>query len=130
MRSRIKDEKFLKLIKNRLNYELVIKTTGERVTPETGVPQGGVDSPYLWNIYMFELDNFIHTKLTSLVDNINKKYGGKRVFNKLYNSNRATVKKLKRKMHTVKNILNKSPNLDTRKELFELIKKVRLKQHQ
>ena len=129
MRSRIKDEKFLKLIKNRLNYELVIKATGERVTPETGVPQGGVDSPYLWNIYMFELDNFVHTKLSSLIDNINKKYGGKRIFSKLYNSNRATVKKIKRKMNAVKKILKQTPNLDSRKELFELIKKVRLQQH-
>lgn len=61
MSKRIQDRKFLKLMEDRLNYEYVEIVDGKEIrhTPEIGIPQGGIDSPYLFNIYMNELDEYI-----------------------------------------------------------------------
>ena len=41
-----------------------------------GIPQGGIDSPYLWNIYMLEFDNFVETELKAWFEKLNKKVRG------------------------------------------------------
>jgi retron-type reverse transcriptase len=145
---RIKDKKFLELISSRLKYEFVMKDTGERVTPEDGIPQGGIDAPYLWNIYMLEFDNFVHTKLQDYVDELNGKYADpvgesevdqaiphKRQSNKIFTSNRAFGKKLLRSVKSLKSALVRlSPNselaISKRAELFSMIRQVRLNNHQ
>jgi hypothetical protein len=73
------DKKFLKLVNTRLEYSFVEKATNERFKPvgsfaKDGIPQGGIDSPLLWNIYMHEFDKFIHTDIfpQDLVDKYNK----------------------------------------------------------
>jgi retron-type reverse transcriptase len=50
----IADRKFLKLIRERLDYDYVEQTNEgwKRYKPKLGIPQGGIDSPYLFNIYM------------------------------------------------------------------------------
>lgn len=56
---RIKDKKFLKFIKSRLNLKVYDTKTQKHEITNVGIPQGGIDSPYLWNIYLLEMDTFI-----------------------------------------------------------------------
>lgn len=132
----IKDKKFLKLIESRLNYSFVEKETKERISPVDGIPQGGIDSPLLWNIYMHELDKFIHTDIQNLVEKFNKSVDNKRVYNKSYLSARSFTRKMIRYKVKAQKVLQELPfdknNLkvkESRKNLFEIIKKVRLSNH-
>ena len=133
----IHDRKFLKLIRDRLDYSFVEKETEERFTPIDGIPQGGIDSPLLWNIYMHQFDTFIHTKIQDLVDKFNKKVYNKRVYNKSFLSSRSSTRKVLRhkvqeslkKLPFEKNEKNNPEVIQSRKSLFALIKKVRLSNH-
>lgn len=75
--SRIKDRKFINLIRNRLNYKFTTGTGADfqRIHDAEGTPQGGVESPFLWNIYMYSFDEYIHTGLQGYIDTLNKKHG-------------------------------------------------------
>lgn len=73
---RIKDRKVLKLIENRLDYQFFDQETQSYVEEGKGIPQGGIDSPYLWNIYMNEFDNHIQAHVTNRLESINKKIRG------------------------------------------------------
>lgn len=137
LEKRIRDNKFIKLILDRLNYDFVDTKTKQRLRPSIGIPQGGIDSPYLFNIYMYELDEFVHNELQGIIDNLNSKIKVKRKFSKLYTSNRAKKKKLIRQKVSVSKQLQRLP-LDknnslvqlTRKNLFNILKNIRLNEHQ
>jgi retron-type reverse transcriptase len=66
---KIEDKKFLMFMKKRLNYDYV--DNNRRLKPVQGIPQGGIDSPYLFNIYLLDFDKFVHTKLVSYLDTLN-----------------------------------------------------------
>lgn len=145
---KIKDRKFLKLIKDRLDYDFVEKTeTGEkRFSPPQGIPQGGIDSPYLFNIYMKELDDFIHTDIQQFIDEQNNTLKKNPKTNKpvrrvKYAQNVATntQKKLAKQRKVIKQIIQDN-RLDTsdkakkiieesRIELYNNIKETRLTRH-
>ena len=61
LRLRIRDRKFLKLIHTGLKSGLL--DNGLQVESYNGVPQGGICSPILFNIYMHEFDKFIVNKI-------------------------------------------------------------------
>ena len=61
LRLRIRDRKFLKLIYTGLKTGLL--DNGLQVESYNGVPQGGICSPILFNIYMHEFDKFIINKI-------------------------------------------------------------------
>jgi len=55
---RIRDKKFLKLIKDMLKSGIMDQ--GRFKHSLNGTPQGGIVSPLLFNIYMFEFDNYVY----------------------------------------------------------------------
>lgn len=133
---KICDKKFLNIIKNRLQYEYLEKETNKRFTPDLGIPQGGIDSPYLFNIYLSEFDEFIHNVITEKLDTLNNKLNGTRKFNKNFNSVKAEKKKLIRRLNRIKTNLKKLPQEKENKKvknkknfLYLTIKKIRLNEH-
>jgi retron-type reverse transcriptase len=108
LEKKITDKKFLQLIKDRLEYVYVErKENGKpiRTQPEKGIPQGGIDSPYLFNIYMHELDKYVHKEIQDYVESINKKID-KRYFNRNHTPNlKGQILSNQRK---IKNELNKA----------------------
>jgi len=75
LQKRIKDRKFIDLIKKRLDYEFFDTVKNKHVVEPLGVPQGGIDSPYLWNIYMANFDEFVLSKTKEIFDKLNNKHG-------------------------------------------------------
>lgn len=138
---KITDRKFLNLIKERLNYDYVEIIDGKKVRsrPALGIPQGGIDSPYLFNIYMNEFDKYVHNSIQSYLDSLNKTRSildpnkkvmrFKRCYNKNYNINMALLQKNIRRQKKLKTQLKGSTELgevkDLRIKLFDTIKKKR-----
>jgi hypothetical protein len=115
---KIKDRKFLELIRERLNYEYEYKDKETSVwnTPEKGIPQGGIDSPYLFNIYMHELDKYVHKDIQDYINVLNEKLeksGVKRkinpIFSKLDLLQEKKIRELAKQKRALKN------NNDTKK---------------
>ena len=136
LEKRIQDKSFIKFIEERLNYDYVEKETNQRSRPESGIPQGGIDSPYLFNIYMNEMDEYVLTEIQTTVEKLNTPIEVERKFSKMYTSNRARKKKLLRALNKTKKNLTKLPtkkSLDkvttNRANLFKLIKDIRLNEH-
>lgn len=135
LQKRISDRKFINFLQNRLNYDYVEKETKKRFRPEKGIPQGGIDSPYLFNIYMNELDEFVHTDLQTWVDSLNS-HVTKRKLNHAWNSNRAKKKKLLRLLAKAKSELatlprdkNNAAVQKGRRIVHHLLKQIRLVEH-
>lgn len=106
LRKKIKDEKFLKLIKGGLKCGVIF--LNYRQDSELGTTQGSVVSPLLYNIYFHEFDIFIKTEFKQMVEKINEEEERKdRPINKLYNSysKKKTTLKLKEKLTTYKKLL-------------------------
>ena len=70
LRKKISDNKFLKLLYQGFKAGILIK--GTLTDSITGVPQGGIASPILFNIYMHEFDEYIHTNLQEHINNYNE----------------------------------------------------------
>lgn len=58
LQKKITDRKFMKLIEHKLNYTFAEKKENGKIVQKQ--PEKGIDSAYLFNIYMHELDKFIH----------------------------------------------------------------------
>jgi nicotine oxidoreductase len=73
LQKRISDKKFIELIIDACTagvYDELQKTTHCSLL---GVPQGGIVSPLLWNIYMHEFDKYIKNDLQETINTINKR---------------------------------------------------------
>jgi len=112
---RIKDRKYLELIKKRLNYTFLDIESGKYETPKEGVQQGGIDSPYLYNIYLSKFDEWLNNYLTNLMNKLNKKVNKnvQRIPGRLRNSikkKRTKLIKIELKKETVQNNKNEKYN--------------------
>jgi len=132
---KITDRKFLRLIRDRLDYDFVEKSpTGDlRFRPALGIPQGGIDSPYLFNIYMKELDDFIFTQVQDYVNLLNSKISDTRKFKWLYSHYMSLRQKTARAIKKFKKELS-SANLPAKvfqlkSSLFNAIREARLLKH-
>lgn len=133
---KITDRKFLKLIQDRLDYDYVERTEDglKRSRPPGGIPQGGIDSPYLFNIYMKELDDFVHTEVQNYVNGLNERLQVARSYKKLHNSLKGQRQKTARTMKKVKAQLRTAESKEEvntlKKELYRVIKENRTIRHQ
>lgn len=139
LEERIIDKKLLKLIKQRLHLRLFDMEKKNYEQTLIGIPQGGSDSPYLWNIYLLGLDQFVTTDIQQYIDQLNEKrlsskgYGqaGKIAKeNPIYKPYNQLSKKLMavgKQIKEVKSILkNKTDNKNDLKIIFNKIEEKRL----
>ena len=112
LRKKIHDEKFILLIKQGCYSGLL--DFGEYKDTLLGVPQGGIASPILFNIYMHEFDLFINYKLNAHINKYNlfmNRISSPTKHSKLYNS--SEYKKLNyylsKKIKEIKTIKNNKP---------------------
>lgn len=61
----------MNLIETRLEYQYFDSEKNQYIEDKKGIPQGGVDSPYLWNIYLHDFDKYIMNELKEEIDQIN-----------------------------------------------------------
>jgi Reverse transcriptase (RNA-dependent DNA polymerase) len=102
LKKRISDQAFLDLIYKTCTAGIFDSLQHANLDPVSGVPQGGIVSPILWNIYMHEFDKYITTEIKDLFDALNKRQGrdlpGKQATpNRIYNQllhQRLRLKKL------------------------------------
>lgn len=96
---KIADRKFINFLRHRLSYDFVEIQDKKpvRIKPKDGIPQGGIDSPYLFNIYMSKLDDFVDTEIQDYLAKLNLKTQGKRSIAKAFGAARnKSVTSLKR----------------------------------
>lgn len=105
---RIKDQRFLNLLRKRLNISLFDTKEKKYLKSFLGIPQGGIDSPYLFNIYYLGMDSFILKRVQELLDKENslrlKRPNGRAPVNKAYSRIRAVIASRKKKIgvHKIK----------------------------
>ena len=107
LKKRIKDKKFLKLIKNMLKSGIMDKGMYEHSL--IGTPQGGIVSPLLFNIYMLDLDKYIYDEFIQPIikKNVNKyTYKSSKSYEKLRRQEKKQLIKLKK-------LKNKNPKNQT-----------------
>jgi len=75
LEKKIKDRKFIRFMTSRLDYDYVDQKNKTRVRPSMGVPQGGIDSPYLFNIIFHELDKFVMSDVQTYLSELNTRMG-------------------------------------------------------
>ena len=128
LKEQITDNKFLKFIEIGLKNGILDK--GHYEHSILGVPQGGIVSPLLFNIYMHKFDEYILKTLQNLIDKeINIKEDRKRrpQTNHKYNNLNTQISKFKLKMKMIKknrkfielNQEEKLQYLESRKKLKE-----------
>jgi len=142
---RIGDRKFLKFMRKRLHLRLFEVKKNKYEQTLLSIPQGGIDSPYLWNIYLLGMDKFIKEHLQLKFDLINQKRASSRGFgrantktlntpvNPLYAKlDRLFLKKraqYKLEKTTLKNTPPKTGFRNNYKNLFRLVDEIRLISH-
>merc|ERR1712083_900685 len=71
LKKKICDRNFLRLIKKGLEQEIILKN--QKKVGMLGVPQGGIASSILFNIYMHEFDQMVEEKVGELLKKNNKR---------------------------------------------------------
>lgn len=112
LKKRIKDKKFLKVIKDLLKSGIMEKH--RFIHNIVGTPQGGILSPLLFNIYMFEFDQYIYKEIIQPYEIENKTKNRKQ--NPLYTQLTTKIYNLRDQIH----------NKETKKEdKLKLMKELR-----
>lgn len=127
---RIRDNKFLTFIKQRLNYMFYDTESRTYQTPVDGIPQGGIDSPYLFNIYMKEFDEWLLNHLRKTADDQNKiiridKHSGKTIAEK----SNPQVKEKTMLRNRIKKGIKLIATIKNKNDKYREINKLRILQH-
>lgn len=102
LEEKVHDKKFLQFIEKRLDYDFYDTQEKKYIRLKEGLPQGGIDSPYMWNIYMSVFDSFVITNINEQLEEYNEKVRGKLSKRKIVPPER---RKIERKKTTVKKII-------------------------
>jgi retron-type reverse transcriptase len=130
---RILDKKFLKFMKTRLKIRLYDTKTDNYEDTFLGIPQGGIDSPYLWNIYLLGMDEFIKKDIKNYITSINQKILTKKgitlvnppinpLYNKLSKKRLSIMKEISKKLES-------KPSKQNKENYFNLLKQKRIMAH-
>lgn len=125
---RIKDTKFLNMMEARLKYQFFDTRTESYVNENfLGIPQGGTDSPYLFNIYLSEFDDYVINMTNEVCNKLNTKI-------KLWDSSKE-ARPLRKKIETKRNWLKKysisaNPTRDELENRYNKVKEIRLLRHE
>jgi hypothetical protein len=113
---RIKDRKFLNLIKDRLIYQYYDTKKNKYMEYKKGILPFNpnkkiIDFQYLWNIYMMDFDEFVHTKTQRIFDELNSKVKrNSKEINSVYpNDEYKKLEKYRISLQYIIRILNKYP---------------------
>ena len=112
LRERISDDRFIRLIRKFLKAGYVEDWTFHNTY--SGMPQGGIVSPILANIYLDKLDKYVKEYIRHF-DMGTKRRPGKES-NDLANERKRTVRKLKRIKEDIKSFLSESLALELSEE--------------
>jgi retron-type reverse transcriptase len=114
LNKRITDRTFLKFIKLRLEYNFFDTKEKIYITPTLGIPQGGIDSPYLFNIYMKEFDDWITNHLKEFTEKEKNSKIKKPVvpLNTLHNRLRMKARRLKKLISEYQTSENTNKNIN------------------
>ncbi len=110
---KIQDNRFMRFMKKRLDYDYVDSENKERVIPVNGIPQGGLDSPYLFNIYLLELDEYVQNDLKEYLKELNESKGFKASGKHAHVSKPRRVfdSRIRRRVASLETMKKKSPEL-------------------
>lgn len=116
LKKRIKDKKFLKLIHSGLKSGIL----DMNIPKDTllGIPQGGIASPILFNIYMHELDEYV-------INHLKPKYEKTPIqdkVNPLYETIHSQITRTRKKIKEISEEKNIDPRNIMLRDLYEIIK--------
>ena len=99
----IADKKFLNLVRSALKAGIMDKGVYEDTF--LGIPQGGIVSPLLFNIYMYSFDQFVHDELPQIISPTSQPY---KVASD-YEKNRSTVRRTRKQLARLGDISDVRP---------------------
>ena len=109
LRKRIKDKKFLRLIKRMLKSGIMDQGNYEHSL--VGTPQGGIMSPLLFNIYLLEFDQYVYNEFIVPILEENEKKPKREKSTTKYNQIAHLTNVARKKLKLEKNKLNPNPIL-------------------
>ena len=122
LRKRIKDKKFLRLIKKMLKSGIMEQGNYEHSL--VGTLQGGIISPLLFNIYLLEFDQYVYNEFIVPILEENEKKPKSEMATTKYNQIRRLIDVARKKLKLEKNKFNSDPVLV--KKLIQDFRKKRL----
>lgn len=125
LKKRIKDHKFLKLIKDMLKSGIMDRNTFEHSL--NGTPQGGIVSPFLFNIYMLGFDQYIYEDFIVPILNENKGKSEKEKSSTKYNKAKHKADLALKAYKKARNNQNTEtkPNIKQLRKKFKEARKIR-----
>lgn len=128
LEKRIKDRKFINMIKQRLKYTFF---TSENNFETPIKAQGGIDSPYLFNIYLKSFDNAVQEYLKKEAELMNQKIRkNKWIKERTLSETAKTTYKEVNKLREIKRKLRKSiPKTEIKQERYSIMKKIQKIRH-